>query len=126
MFVEDEIIEGTDTVRGQLIEYFDTKRQTAVAYIDKFRNDMAKDPLRTMEWADTTFEAVAVREVSDMIVYMLKHYTDLDDVVKSMESSVREKARYINNKSTSVSSNLMKECMLAQVTQALSHLELFI
>jgi hypothetical protein len=124
MYVETEIVAEAGSKRAALVKHFTEKKAVALERIEKFREEMGTHPAKALEWADNIFEATAVKEVCDMVLYMLKHYSDISDITKSLQSSMRDKARYINNKSTSTCSNFMKECLLSQVVQALEHVEL--
>lgn len=125
MYVEKEIVPEPGSKRAQLADYFSAQAMAATGRIEQFIADMQASPVRAMEWADKIFEATASKDVADMMLYMLKHYSDLDDIKKSVQGSMRDKARYINNKSTSTCSNFLKECLLAQTVAALEYLEHF-
>lgn len=123
MYVETEIVPEVGSKRESLVKHFEGKKKFAQVEIARFRLEMADAPARALEWADGIFEATAIKEVADMVLYMLKHYTEISDVTRSLQSSMRDKARYVNNKSTSVCGNFMKECLLSQITQALEYVD---
>lgn len=119
MFQETEIVAERGTVRFELLTHFHVQAATAEAelkqFMLKFQNG---EEVNAMRWADAIFVATAKKWVAEMVVYQLKHFTDLKDVVESLQRSVLDKARYVHNKSTSVSSNYLSECELSAVTQA--------
>lgn len=126
MFVEEEIVAEAGSKRANLVKHFEGTRKVALERIEKFSKEMLENPFRAMEWADSVFEATAIKEVADAVLYMLKHYTTLLDVHELLYQMMRDKARYINNKSTSVCGNHLKESMLSQTTLAMEHVEHFI
>lgn len=125
MYVEQEIVAEKGSQRAALVRHFTEMNHVATAQIQKFCADMGTNPGRALEWGDQVFDATARKEVSSTVLYMLKHYTEFRDITQSLQSSMRDKARYVNNKSTSVSGNFLKENLLSHITLALEHVEHF-
>lgn len=118
MYSADPINIHADTRRAVLHDHYMGKIEMAERKMNEFKAKLDSEPLQAMTWADGLYEAVARKSIAQMVIYLLEHFTELDEVVESLADSVITKARYINNKSTSVSSNYMAENMLAEVTQA--------
>lgn len=118
MFSAEPINIQASTVRAILHDHFRGKIKESVRKINEFKAKLDTDPLMAMTWADDVYAATARKSTAETVIYLLEHFTELSEVLESLFDTVRARARYINNKSTSVSSNFMGENMLAEVTQA--------
>jgi hypothetical protein len=110
--------------REILVDHFNQQKAKGQASVDKFLSEMKQNPGQALVWADKVFEETARLEVAGMVLYMLHNFGEIPQVIESLQSSARDRARYINNKSTSRCESLYKDCTLSQLTQALEHVEL--
>jgi hypothetical protein len=112
-----EITKGTP--RFLLVEHFQAAFANANTKIGEWQEKLAVEPEKAMEWGDRAFMAVAQRAVFSQVLHCLRHFSELQEVVDTLNRSILDGARYINNKSTNVSANFLKECRVSELVQAM-------
>lgn len=119
MYIEAgvEIVKGSP--RAQLVEKYEKVLSLANQKIGEWQSILSVRPEQAMEWADGAFTVVAQKSVFTQVLYCLRHYSELQDVVDTLQRSILDGARYINNKSTSVSADFLKECRVSELVQAM-------
>ncbi len=119
MYVESgvEIVKGS--IRARLVELFCRQEIEADKVIAEFQEKLGTEPDKAMTWADNIFDQVAKKSVAKQVLYCLKHFSELQEIADTLHRSMMDGARYINNKSTSVSDNFMKECRVSALVLAM-------
>ena len=87
--------------------------------LQQFTKDLLAHPGHTMEWADSSFKNAATLDLALEIRNALDGGASLENVRNHLQDRVLNHARYIDNHSTSVSSNFMKQCGLAAMVNEL-------
>lgn len=118
MFSEECIAVVPGSIRDKLTEHYQYRTTAAKGVIAEFQTALTNDPIHAVKWADKVFVAAGELEAASAVLSMLKHYTEMDEIVDSLQATVLNKARYVNGKSTSVSSNFMQDNVLAAFVEA--------
>lgn len=107
------------TRRAYLLKTFNGELEVYTKKLAKFAEDLAKDPAYALRWADEQFLNAAKVSVAQQMIHCLEHCQDASDITNTLNSNIMSKARYLYNKSTSTSSNLLEECVVAAAADAL-------
>ena len=103
--------------REYCIHMFKREIESANSNLEKFREEMVKDPVRAFTWADSSFEAAAKHGVCTQILSQLKSGENLENICETLTHSIMHGAKYVPS-STSRSSNYTKLCQTAQEVEA--------
>ena len=95
--------------------------------IEKHISDLNENPAYAMSWSRGAFTAAAEVEFAGQWLYFLgQKHEDRDAAFETLavgvSKTVADKARYINNHSSSATSNLMDQCQLAVAAKFLEDL----
>lgn len=114
--------------RSAFLKHITVARDTAKTNIDKFRDDLGKNPLHAMEWSNSIFHATAELYVYGMVIENMNasEQVTLQRVKDSIHTMLLNSAQYVNNHSTSQAKNYLNECNIAVMATLLKDIEMFI
>jgi hypothetical protein len=114
--------------RSAFLKRITVARDTAKTNIDKFRDDLGKNPLHAMEWSNSIFHATAELYVYGMVIENMNasEQVTLQRVKDSIHTMLLNSAQYVNNHSTSQAKNYLNECNIAVMATLLKDIEMFI
>lgn len=106
------------TAIGMINRRCDAEIDAARSNIAKFKTDLDKDAAYALQWADSTFQTAAALKVWSQ----LKAYVDGDkfniwNAASFVRDNTRRAARY-PSRSTSVSTNLIEDCIGVEWAEA--------
>lgn len=101
------------------IRMFTSQMDSANKNLEKFREDMVKDPMRAFQWADSSFEAAAKHNACSQVLWLLTAGETMENIRETLTENVMQGAKYVPS-STSRSSNYTKLCLTAQQAEALN------
>ena len=105
--------------RESFIKIFNSQIENADKSLEKFRQDMVKDPMRAFQWADFSFESAAKHSAFSQVLYMLQSGQPMENIREILTDNIMNGAKYVPS-STSRSSNYIKLCETAQQAEALN------
>lgn len=118
-YSDKAIVPQEGTRRAYLLKVFNNELAWNTVELTKFAESIKKDPVQAMRWADGQYLHAAKVSVAQQMVHCLEHCQDTSDITDTLKSNIMGKARYMYNKSTSTSGNLMEECLVAAACEAL-------
>lgn len=109
------------------LKKFSSVAQHAQEQLDKFREDLTKDPVHALKWGNSAFQAAARLSIAQMMVYCFTDHIDypaqsVEEVRKMLLEKVTHRSKY-PPQSTSPTSNLMEQYELAALAEALDDLK---
>lgn len=112
---------------SQALNKFSNVAQIAQEKLDTFREELTKDPVHTLKWGNTAFQAAARLSIAQMMVYCFTDHPaqpaqSVEEVRKMLLEKVTHRSKY-PPQSTSPSSNLMEQYELAALAEALDDLK---
>lgn len=119
MYKDEIIVPVAGSTRELLLRKFKHELDRVKGNIVTFTEELLKDPVYAMNWADKNFKDAAQVQVNTQVVHLLEHCTNLNDVVDALTSNIMNKARYINNTGSSTSSGYLEQCLLSASVEAL-------
>jgi len=124
------------TVRQIIANHFTRKLESAEKILQKFKEGVEQDPEYQLNWADNAFRATAEIVVGRQVLHLIDDNTFefnfmgderlVQEVSNVLLGNIVNKAKNIDNKSTSVSSNFMQDCLLASRTEAYDWVKSFV
>jgi hypothetical protein len=124
------------TVRQIIAKHFTRKLESAEKILQKFKDGLNEDAAYQMMWADSAFRATAEITVAKQILHLIDDSTEqfnimgdetlVQEIADILLRNVLNKAKNVDNKSTSVSSNFMHECLIASRSEAYDWVKSFV
>ena len=93
--------------------------------IKTFTDELAKNPAHAMEWSDAAFKAAAKIAVLTQVEEVLAEpdsAVSLENVRDSLHDRFMHSTRYIDNRSSSPSTNRMNDCCVSVLSEELKDL----
>ncbi len=104
--------------RDHTIRRFKMVIEGALSQLAKFSEDVIKEPQHAFEWSDKSFEDAAKLRVYQQAIYMLETGESLKNIRENYYDNIINNTMYVGH-STSVTSNLLKDCHVAQYAEML-------
>lgn len=113
--------------QAKALKKFTAIAANSQAKIDKFKEELSKDPAHALSWGTGVFQAAATLKVAQMLVYAFteregENMCTIEQARETMMDRVMNKARY-PAQSTSPTSNLMEQYEAAAYAEALDELK---
>lgn len=110
----------------EALDIFNRMSEQATTDLAKFSKSFGDDPCHALKWSLSAFEAAAKLEVAKSLIWSFTPRVDWAPVTvaqatKQIENQLLNAARY-PAWSTSPTSNLIDQCRLAALTEALDQL----
>lgn len=110
------VIKGSQ--REHYIRRFTMDVESGIHHLEKFAEEVKKDPMHAFQWADSSFEAAAKHSVAKQVLYMLTAGDTIENIRDTLMVHVIQGAKYVPS-STSRSSNYIKLCQTAKQADAI-------
>ena len=110
------VISGSQ--REHTIRRFKMVVECALLQLEKFSEDVIKEPQHAFEWSEKSFEAAAKLKVYQQAIYMLETGESLKNICETYYDNIINNTMYVS-RSTSVTSNLLKDYHVAQYAEML-------
>ena len=104
-----------------LLERFQQQAESETAKIEKFTEELTKDPAYALSWSNGAFAAAAKLRVLNQIINALANDEPAENIKDSLMDRIMHKSRY-PAQSTSPTSNLVEQYELAACAEIVGKL----